>query len=312
VWVHDIDAWRNEDVDGSGNWTADFGVPGDEEGEETTADLIAGSNGNSNECDDDGDCTWAGWWVANPAIHVDPEGDWLWGEQWAPNSSVVITINDVDQPPMPVDEGGNFGEGWEPGDLDLAAGMVIDVTDGDTLKSHTVTGLVVTDVNETTDKVSGTATAGGKVHVWVHDIDAWRNEDVDGSGNWTADFGVPGDEEGEQTTADLIAGSNGNSNECDDDGDCTWAGWDIPGSFEFLSFEGPEEPLAFDQDAFVSASFIDPDQDEGHYVELDWGDGTVSEPIPIYEEGVGFISDSHLYGGPGIYELTVTVTDDTG
>jgi hypothetical protein len=232
VWVHDSDVWRHEVADGSGGWAADFGVAGDEPGEETIADLVAGSNGNSGQCDTDNDCTNAGWWIPNAQFTVNPADNSIGGNEFAPNHEVSITVNGtpVPGPAIMTDEGGNFQVGWDPFVLNIEATNVVSASDGTTTKSHTVTGLVVTGVDEATGVVSGMAEPGSTVDVWIHDdtgtnltVTACNNSGFpcngDMIGTWHADFtGLGG----------LVAGSNGNSGQCDDDSDCTNAGWWIP------------------------------------------------------------------------------------
>ncbi len=57
------------------------------------------------------------------------------------------------------------------------------------------------------------------------------------------------------------------------------------------------------------ATFTDPGVLDSHTAVIDWGDGTGSEPGVV---GEGTVSGSHVYADDGVYEVTVTVTDDEG
>jgi hypothetical protein len=496
IWVHDTDAQRHVDHDGVGEWTVDWSVPGPNDGEETTVDLEPGSNGNSSECDDDGDCTYADWYVTNPMFRVDPVNGGLWGHEWYDVTEVTVTTDTGFDEVVAVDGNGDWWTGTDP--AELVAGTTVTVTGGDTAKTLVVSDLAVESVAAGEDAVVGTAEAGTEVRVEIHEIDdeVWRLEVADGagdwtadftdfvsdatgqgaitfepgvhgaahqddddgdatwidwnvanpsfsvetpswvssqgdgwmegrtvtlvvdddddtngvlftdttaieqwgpepwevgwsfqldgtfeiqpgnfvtvddgvdvakalwvedlaiidideaadtisgtagplmridvsagnddyevyrsvesdaSGSWTADFSVPGDEDHEQDTFDIQTYTGGAAQIYDDDGDATHAGWFVEpvenAPPEILSFDGPEEPLSYKLEAWADATFVDPEGDEGLFVSLEWGDGNVTSPEPVFTEGTGAISDTHFYGEPGIYTLTITVTDSLG
>ena len=130
---------------------------------------------------------------------------------------------------------GNDGIG---GAVNKPDDQVVEVSDGTTSKDHTITELAVTGVDPVADVVSGVAAPGSELEVWVHGVDAWRHVTACDNeafpcggellGTWNADFGTAGDEPGEEGLADLVAGSNGNSGQCDNDGDCTNYYWAVP------------------------------------------------------------------------------------
>jgi len=74
-------------------------------------------------------------------------------------------------------------------------------------------------------------------------------------------------------------------------------------TFENKGQEG--EPVQFDG-AFTDVGVLDT-----HTAEVDWGDGSPSEPLPVVQgAGLGSLSGSHIYASGGIYAVTLTVTDD--
>ena len=113
------------------------------------------------------------------------------------------------------------------GIFDLQPNFVVLFTDTNHLKQHTVTDLAITDVNPDTDLVTGVATPGSHVYVWVYGemgrID--RHEIADSPDNWTADFSVPGNEPGEGYAYDIILETGGEANQVDVDKDTTQVNW---------------------------------------------------------------------------------------
>jgi hypothetical protein len=55
----------------------------------------------------------------------------------------------------------------------------------------------------------------------------YRTELADSNGDWATDFSLPGDQPWEQTTFDLLYGSNGNARQWDDDIDSTMIQWAV-------------------------------------------------------------------------------------
>jgi PKD repeat protein len=102
------------------------------------------------------------------------------------------------------------------------------------------------------------------------------------------------------------------------------SGWEksiVVGSIapEITSFAAPTEPMSIDVAVGAVGTFVDANQADGHVVTIDWGDGTGLETISevSYEDtgdGVfeGTVNPSHLYLEPGVYRLTLSVTDDCG
>ncbi|MDH3294533.1 MAG: hypothetical protein OER95_09465, partial [Acidimicrobiia bacterium] len=216
--------WRYPIADGTNIWVANFSEPGDRPGEENPVDLRPGVLGGATLIDEAGSATTIAWRISNPIFEVYAHDDWLWGNDWLPDTGLTITVDQGAGPvavpggPYSTDGEGNFDVGFDSVVLDLAAGDVVEVSDGESTKSHTITSLAVTSVDADNDVISGTGTAGGFIDVWIHDTNVGYTLLVDEFGNWSVD-----------TTADhdLVPGDNGNSSECDDDRDCTYAGWRV-------------------------------------------------------------------------------------
>ena len=62
----------------------------------------------------------------------------------------------------------------------------------------------------------------------------------------------------------------------------------------------------------ASAAFTDADQGDTHTATWDWGDTITSAGIIVETAGVGNATGSHSYDTPGVYIVSVTVTDNDG
>ncbi len=167
-----------------------------------------------------------GFTSADPAFGVNPGDGHVFGHSWLSGSPVDVFVNEEFLLTATPDPFGNWFEYVDP--ALLAAGDEVQVTDGTTTKTHIVTTLEITWVVAGLSLVSGRADPGTDVNVWVEEGEPWRHTVTTPEGTWEADFSVPGDEPGEEGTVEFTAGMGGGSAQCDDDGDCTHALWNVP------------------------------------------------------------------------------------
>ena len=294
--------WRYPIADGSGNWMADFSIPGAEPGAEQSVDITYGTSGRAVHFDLEGNATQIEWLVANPRFNVDTSNNGVWGHEWEPDSSVTIDVQGVSID-LSTDVDGNFDMATSD---DIIAGDTVTVSQGATTKSHVITQLGITAIDPDADIVSGVATPGSELNIWVHNVDnVWRHEIVAPDGTWSADFGISGDEQDEEGTTDLIPGSNGNSAQCDIDNDCTFASWGIPNpKFSVRLTEGEvhgyEWPLGESVTLTINdpATPDDPDYEDSQItIVSDW------DPEQTF---VGFVYEDIIEVGEG---FVVTLTD---
>ncbi len=241
IWICDSNGCvsRNETVDVSGNWTADFSVPGDQDFEQATFDLLPGSGGDSGQFDDDNDGTMIQWNIPNPHFGARVKEDRVEGWHWPLGNTVTVEIDNPATPANPdfSDTTTVISAPWDSnlnwfnldfnGQFDLKPGYSVSVTDGTFNKSHTVTNYQITSINTSTDVVSGTAAPGSIVDLWICDSGpcANRTETTNPSGVWSANFSVPGDQDSEQVLYDIVAGTTGDSAQWDAENDGTMIQW---------------------------------------------------------------------------------------
>ena len=60
----------------------------------------------------------------------------------------------------------------------------------------------------------------------------------------------------------------------------------------------------------LAGSFTDVGTQDTHTATMDWGDGASTTPALIQAAGSGAVTDTHVYEAPGLYALTLAVTDD--
>jgi hypothetical protein len=223
-------------ADSEGDWQADFSEAAGSEPQQQEYDFVAGSEGNASQEDADGDQTQVDWAVADPRFAIDPVQDAIWGGEWAASAIVTVTVEDPGTGMSPdiraetnSNAEGEFDFDAEDLEFDLKPGQTMTVTDGTTTKITTITGVTVTEVNPAADTVSGEASPGSEVRV---EVDAGggfqRTETADSEGDWQADFSAAAGPEPEQQAYDIVAGTDGNANQEDVDGDRTEVGWDAP------------------------------------------------------------------------------------
>jgi parallel beta-helix repeat protein len=79
---------------------------------------------------------------------------------------------------------------------------------------------------------------------------------------------------------------------------------------EIISLNTPVDPVLVESSVYVTALFIDQDQGDIHVASWDWGDGSVD--YDHVDRDSGFTDCLHTYTTPGVYTITVTVTDSVG
>ena len=71
----------------------------------------------------------------------------------------------------------------------------------------------------------------------------------------------------------------------------------------------PLDPQQVGTTVEASAPFADADPDDTHTAEWDWGDTGTSAGTVTEADGAGTVTGSHAYTVPGVYTVTLTVTD---
>jgi len=74
----------------------------------------------------------------------------------------------------------------------------------------------------------------------------------------------------------------------------------------------PAEPVLIGTTVMVSASFTYNIPTDQHTAVWNWGDGTTSAGNVTEANGQGSVTGSHVYAAAGMYEVTLTVTDQRG
>jgi hypothetical protein len=231
--------WRRwAAVQEDGTWKADFSVPGPGGDESEILDIVPGTPGATMWPDEDADHTEVNWYPAK-RITAHPEEERVDGTGWPWGRTIYMTINDPATPVNP-DYSGTAIVTTHPDDVtqawfnidfhtqyDLKPGDIVTVTDGTTFKVHTVTGVKITDVNPNTNVISGTAAPGSYVDITTCGIGGcvFRTELADLNSQWSANFGLAGDQSWEQALYDILPGTNGSANQWDPDADSTNIGW---------------------------------------------------------------------------------------
>jgi ABC-type xylose transport system substrate-binding protein len=232
-------AFRRVTTNGSGNWLANFHVTGEDDDEQDLFDIVPGTGNEARQSDNDRNSTTVQWRVPNPNVQARANDNRVEGSEWPVGSTVTITVT---RSGANITRTATVGvASWDPnqtyfeysftGEFDIQIGDLVSVTGGSITRTTTVTNLAFTDIDLDTDIVTGIASAGAKVDIWIckdSDCNYNRHVTADGtSGVWTADFGNVGTQSDEQTTVDISPGTWIDSGEYDANGNGTMYGMSI-------------------------------------------------------------------------------------
>ena len=203
-----------------GKWSANFKTA---VGDESIRDIKPGDSGSIYIDDGNGDQTVSYWSVANPVIQVMMPYNCAYGYEWPYGAKLTLKVDDPAS-----------GSGWDfitpviqavtvssystwicapTGTYTtLKPGVKVELTDGTTVRDHTIPFIDILNVDQTGAKVYGIAEPGTDVHggIWPENsediIPDGTNRDVtaDSNGLWVMDFKNPGNNSGEYGTVESL------------------------------------------------------------------------------------------------------------
>ncbi len=203
-------------VPSSGEWVADFFGQ---------MDLVQGTGGGMQIMDDDNDDTRIDWRIPDPQIRVYPDAgmQFIQGSEWLPNTDIDLMIDGESYVSIMSDENGEVS--FTDLLFEIVPGMVVEMTDGQSTRTHTVIDITFTDIDEEYDTVSGTADPG-EVQAYACDLEngcQFVYPTANEFRNWTADF---------NDLVDIASGSDGGARQYDEEGNSTRVYWSI--AFPYL------------------------------------------------------------------------------
>lgn len=233
--------------DDGGDWFVDFSFPWEEQ---EAYDLAPGLGGDARCPDEDGDVSRVDWSIPNPSFSARLVENQVHGYGWPLGDNVTLFVdgNEIGTKTVEVPD-------WDPNQtfvwfdlgesLTLQAGQLINMTNGNITKTHTVTNLIVANVDPATDIVFGEAAPQSQVdigHIYCDENGCYgfRRETADLDGVWAADFSIVGEDDDEQDIVDIQPSMGSEARQCDDDGDCTQYGWYIPSPHFEVRYDGDQ------------------------------------------------------------------------
>lgn len=78
------------------------------------------------------------------------------------------------------------------------------------------------------------------------------------------------------------------------------------------AISAPGAALQVNTSATVTATFVDAGVADSHTAMIDWGDGNVSTATVTENMGAGSVAGSHAYALPGLYTVSIALTDKDG
>ncbi len=235
-------ARRTVTADGSGNWLANFSVAGAPP-DDTTFDIVPGTESNASQGDADGDGTVYFWRMPRPYIQASPQNNWVNAYDWPDETTLTLTI----------DEDNNGSDDfnttavtarvpWNPTEIraefnlngfDLEPGDEVTVSDGPTTRSMIPTNLAVTGFDAALDKITGVGDKTLEVHTCANVPGNCYSRYVmpDGAGDWQADYLHEGPRDDEKDLVNLQPNSDGWASQTDGGGNQTWYDWRVPSPY---------------------------------------------------------------------------------
>lgn len=179
IWPHATGQQLQATADEAGAWQVDF---------TGLFDLVEGEGGRSEVRDGQGNSTAVDWRIPNPRFVVFPEWEWFDGLDWPDGATVTITVEGKPECTTAQESSGFFFNGSFGEGCDVLPGDEVTFTDGETVRTHTVQNLAVTNIEILANTVGGSADAGAVVQVWPHETGQQLEATADEDGLWQVDF----------------------------------------------------------------------------------------------------------------------------
>jgi hypothetical protein len=199
-------------ADGNGNWVADF---------TGYLDLKPGSDGWVYQEDYDENRTEIHWYIPKPYLTAYPVQDYVYSSDWPENTPITLTIGQISWTENSYTNGAVYFYLYQD-NFDLHGGQQISLTDGSQTITHTVVPISITEINESTETVSGWNWPENELSIYGYTDGTYSGTfDVtsDSTGNWVADF---------SGKIDIKPGTYGYARQYDDYGNRTSVYWYVP------------------------------------------------------------------------------------